>query len=194
MAALGHRRLARRAASETPQRGSPPPWSRSPGRTRSPHRDPQRAVPRRLSRRGCRRRRRPRQGPRPLHRPRRDRRQALQVAALAHDACATGAPEDWKIPAELADWIRSLSRERTLGPSAASPPTPGPTRCLIQWSRLSGTGRRRVSGRGRRDGGQPMEWPPRGGRRRRAVSPRRRTGRRAGLRPASPPGTACRAR
>ena len=38
---------------------------------------------------------------------------AVYAAALAHDACATGAPEDWEIPAELADRISSVTLKRT---------------------------------------------------------------------------------
>jgi predicted metal-binding protein len=38
---------------------------------------------------------------------------AVYAAALAHDACLTGAPEDWEIPAELADRISSVTLKRT---------------------------------------------------------------------------------
>jgi predicted metal-binding protein len=38
---------------------------------------------------------------------------AVYAAAVAHDACATGAPEGWEIPAELADRISSITLKRT---------------------------------------------------------------------------------
>ncbi len=38
---------------------------------------------------------------------------AVHAAALAHDACLTGAPQDWEIPAELADRISSVTHKRT---------------------------------------------------------------------------------
>jgi hypothetical protein len=78
-------------------------------------------VPRRLPRRRRRRRRRPRQDPRPLHRPVETDAKAVHAAALAHDACATGAPEDWEIPAELADRISSVTRKRTPGAPNGAP-------------------------------------------------------------------------
>jgi predicted metal-binding protein len=37
---------------------------------------------------------------------------AVLAAALAHDACLTGAPDDWEIPAELADRISSVTFKR----------------------------------------------------------------------------------
>ncbi len=43
---------------------------------------------------------------------------ALIKAAAAHDACATGAPGDWEIPAELADKISTVTLKRqAIGPS-----------------------------------------------------------------------------
>jgi predicted metal-binding protein len=41
---------------------------------------------------------------------------AVFAAAVAHDACLTGAPEDWEIPAELADRISSVTLKRTPRP------------------------------------------------------------------------------
>ena len=41
---------------------------------------------------------------------------ALLAAAAAHDACLTGAPDDWEIPAELADRISSVTVKRTAQP------------------------------------------------------------------------------
>ena len=38
---------------------------------------------------------------------------AVYAAAVAHDACADGAPEGWEIPAELADRISSVTLKRT---------------------------------------------------------------------------------
>ena len=37
---------------------------------------------------------------------------ALIAAARAHQACATGAPEDWDVPGELADHLSSVTRKR----------------------------------------------------------------------------------
>jgi predicted metal-binding protein len=51
---------------------------------------------------------------------------AVHAAALAHDACATGAPEDWEIPAELADRISSVTRKRTPGTPNGAPADIGP--------------------------------------------------------------------
>ena len=39
---------------------------------------------------------------------------AVLAAAAAHDACVTGAPEDWEIPAELTDRISSVTRKTPL--------------------------------------------------------------------------------
>jgi predicted metal-binding protein len=39
---------------------------------------------------------------------------AVYAAAVAHDACADGAPEGWEIPTELADRISSVTLKRTL--------------------------------------------------------------------------------
>jgi predicted metal-binding protein len=39
---------------------------------------------------------------------------AVLAAAVAHDACLTGAPEDWEIPAELAERISSVTRKTPL--------------------------------------------------------------------------------
>ena len=41
---------------------------------------------------------------------------AVHAAARAHDACSTGAPEDWEIPAELANRISSVTRKRSGAP------------------------------------------------------------------------------
>jgi predicted metal-binding protein len=49
---------------------------------------------------------------------------AVYTAALAHAACATGAPEDWEIPAELADRVSAVTRKRTPCPQAASAAKP----------------------------------------------------------------------
>ncbi len=46
---------------------------------------------------------------------------AVHAAAVTHDACATGAPEDWEIPAELADRISSVTRKRTPGTPTGAP-------------------------------------------------------------------------
>jgi predicted metal-binding protein len=40
--------------------------------------------------------------------------EAVIKAAAAHDACLTGAPEDWEIPAELAGRISAVTRKRPL--------------------------------------------------------------------------------
>jgi predicted metal-binding protein len=40
---------------------------------------------------------------------------AVLAAAVAHEACLTGAPGDWDVPAELADRISSVTRKRTPG-------------------------------------------------------------------------------
>jgi hypothetical protein len=37
---------------------------------------------------------------------------ALVKAAVAHDACTTGAPGDWEIPTELADKISTTTFKR----------------------------------------------------------------------------------
>jgi predicted metal-binding protein len=39
---------------------------------------------------------------------------AVLAAAAAHDACRSGAPEDWEIPAELVDRISSVTRKTPL--------------------------------------------------------------------------------
>ncbi len=41
---------------------------------------------------------------------------AVFAAAIAHDACLTGAPEDWEIPDELAHRISSVTLERPCTP------------------------------------------------------------------------------
>src|SRR4051794_970766 len=46
---------------------------------------------------------------------------AVHAAAVAHDACVTGAPEDWEIPAELADRVSSVTAN---GPPARRPAPP----------------------------------------------------------------------
>jgi predicted metal-binding protein len=51
---------------------------------------------------------------------------AVHAAALAHDACTTGAPEDWEIPAELADRISSVTRKPTPGAPNGTPAATGP--------------------------------------------------------------------
>ncbi|MCR3722012.1 MULTISPECIES: DUF1636 family protein [Prauserella salsuginis group] len=38
--------------------------------------------------------------------------QAIIEAALGHDACLTGAPEDWHVPESLADRISSITLKR----------------------------------------------------------------------------------
>lgn len=42
---------------------------------------------------------------------------ALIEAARAHDACATGTPGDWDVPAELADHVSAVTLKR--GPLSA---------------------------------------------------------------------------
>ncbi|WP_433556998.1 DUF1636 family protein [Pseudonocardia xinjiangensis] len=37
---------------------------------------------------------------------------AVIAAAAAHDSCASGAPGDWEVPAELADRISSVTPKR----------------------------------------------------------------------------------
>jgi hypothetical protein len=39
---------------------------------------------------------------------------AVVRAAAAHDACPTGAPDDWEVPAELADRISAVTLKRRL--------------------------------------------------------------------------------
>jgi hypothetical protein len=39
---------------------------------------------------------------------------AILDAAVAHDACPTGAPDEWEILAEPADRISSVTRKRQL--------------------------------------------------------------------------------
>jgi predicted metal-binding protein len=46
---------------------------------------------------------------------------AVHAAAVAHDACVTGAPEDWEIPAELADRVSSVTRKRAPGAPTGAP-------------------------------------------------------------------------
>src|SRR4051812_145886 len=62
----------------------------------------------------------------------------VHAAALAHDACATGAPEDWEIPAELADRISSVTRKRTprtpTGASGDAGPNPLVRRPAGRWT------------------------------------------------------------
>ncbi|MGK5113529.1 MULTISPECIES: DUF1636 family protein [unclassified Geodermatophilus] len=49
---------------------------------------------------------------------------AVFAAAAAHDACPTGAPDDWEIPAELADRISSVTLKRTPQPYSGDPGAP----------------------------------------------------------------------
>ena len=62
---------------------------------------------------------------------------AVHAAALAHDACTTGAPEDWQIPAELADRISSVTLKRAAqsqaGESSGPRPHPLPGRAAGRW-------------------------------------------------------------
>ena len=62
---------------------------------------------------------------------------AVYAAAVAHDACATGAPEGWEIPAELADRISSVTLKRAAqsqaGESSAPRPHPPPARAAGRW-------------------------------------------------------------
>jgi predicted metal-binding protein len=44
---------------------------------------------------------------------------AVVLAAAAHDACPSGAPEDWEVPAELANRISSVTRKRGPSPRGA---------------------------------------------------------------------------
>jgi predicted metal-binding protein len=37
---------------------------------------------------------------------------AVLAAAVAHDACVTGAPGDWEVPAELGDRLRTVTFKR----------------------------------------------------------------------------------
>src|SRR4051794_33226206 len=63
---------------------------------------------------------------------------AVHAAALAHDACTTGAPEDWEIPAALSDPISSVPRNPPLGapnaPPAATRPNPLVARPAGRWT------------------------------------------------------------
>lgn len=40
---------------------------------------------------------------------------AVLAAALAHDACPSGAPEEWTVPAELVDRVSGVTRKRLPG-------------------------------------------------------------------------------
>ena len=42
---------------------------------------------------------------------------AVIAAAAAHDACASGTPGDWQVPAELADRISSVTPKRGRDPA-----------------------------------------------------------------------------
>jgi len=55
---------------------------------------------------------------------------AVYAAALAHDACAPGAPGDWEIPAELAGRISSVTLKRTSGAPGADPAVTRPDSLL----------------------------------------------------------------
>ena len=40
---------------------------------------------------------------------------AVARAAAAHEACGTGIPDDWDVPAELVDRLSTVTLKRTLG-------------------------------------------------------------------------------
>ncbi|TFV89808.1 DUF1636 family protein [Blastococcus sp. CT_GayMR16] len=62
---------------------------------------------------------------------------AVFAAAVAHEACLTGAPEDWEIPAELADRISSVTLKRSApspaGHSRGPLPHPLPGQAARRW-------------------------------------------------------------
>src|SRR3954453_21682430 len=53
---------------------------------------------------------------------------AVHAAAVAHDACATGAPEDWEIPAGAHRRDQLVPPQAAPAPRTAPPPPPAPTR------------------------------------------------------------------